>query len=525
MTVVDDLVNALFNFGDFIDFDPVELANALESAQDPTEALAAILNTLDPAGDAADALVDIAEEFILVPLEEEGRITPDNVEGIQDEIEGNSAAVIAGVIALTLFIESSTAGQFEELPQEIFQAVAALGFDDVTGREIEARLQNGIDPALKQKVHRESRSKQADFKDFTEANLRTKSFGGNVDTLSGDIPADYVDLFHPNDFGYLADPDTYGTVPEQTAVFETVGLDATEPEELIEEPVQYGIPVPLRAIEQITHVAGLPEDAKSVYTAVIEALPRTENLLQDYVRLTEFNFRLRESVQAGTITAEQARNLIEPELREIIKDAVPEDRLRPQDRSAAEVVDILADELQRNFELLQSLPPDPPTQGDIEAWFEKGVITSQQFQNLYGRFGSSQEAFGFYLQEAAIDAGADSVQEQFVLGRLSAPEARLRLRLIGFNDGEISEILSGADPSTIVSDRLTESGEADALPVSLASGVGDARSAQLNAVGVESLGQLSQLDVEELTSIVGVSDEQAQDIIDSATLILQQGAQ
>jgi len=256
---------------------------------------------------------------------------------------------------------------------------------------------------------------------------------------------------------------------------------------------------------------------------VIEQLPKTENLIQDYVRLTEFTFRLREKVQAGVITSTQATQLIEPELRDIIQDAIPPERLREEDRTAEEVVDILIDELERNFQLLESLPADPPSEGDLEAWFQKGVITSQEYQNLYAQFGGIPEAFGFYLQESSIDQGWEDIQTQFALDRINAVEARLRLEFIGFRDKEISRILSGGDGDQIIQNRLVGEEEAGTLPAERADEIGETRSAQLSQIGIDTLQDVADASVEQLTRATGMSDEEAQAAITNAQFLLSGG--
>jgi len=509
MGLIDDIVQAIFDYIDFFDLDPREIATAQDSAEDPTEFLAVILNTIDPVGDAGDIIVDLLEEFLLVPLEEEGEITPDNVEGITDELEGNAAAILVAVIGLTLSIETLTAGQVDELPGEIYQSLAGLAFTDVAGRELDARLQEGIDPALKQKVHREARSKQADFQDFADANLRGKRFGGQTPTLSSDIPDGLEELLHPDDFGWLADPDTYGTVPDQTKLFELVSLGVSEPEEIIEEPIQYGIPVPLRPVEALNDMQGFPEDVKSIYRAVIEALPRTENLIQDYARLAEFNFRLREKVQTGALTPTQARKLIEPELRDIIQDALPADRYREEDRDAEETIDILVGELERNFKLLADLPEEPPSNSQLESWFQKGVISGQTYGALYDQFGGGAEYFDRYAQEAAVDAGWERIQEQYALGRISATDARTRLQLIGYNNDEAQRILSGGNGNDIWKQRLQgEEGRVQIEPSALIN-IGESRQQALRLADVESVAQVAELDVDTLVSVTGMSDREA----------------
>jgi len=522
MGIIDDITSAFVDFVEFFDLNPIEIGEALSNTNEPTEALAIILETLQPFDEGGAILVDVVEEFIITPVEQEGVITPDSVELVVDELDGNAAAITAGVIALNAGIETFTAGQVDEVPDEIYQAIAGFGFQDVAGREIDARLQEGIDPALKQKVHREHRSKQADFKDFVDANVRSKRFGGNVPTRTSDIPQGTKDLLHPDDFGWLADPDTYGTVPEQTELFELVGLGVSEPEEIIEEPIQYGIPVPLRPVEALNDMQGFPEDVKSIYREVIDQLPKTENLMQDYARLTEFNFRLREAVSDNRVSPEYARSLIEPELRDIIQNALPEDRYRDEDRTADEVVDILAGELERNFQLLQSIPPEPPSQSQMEAWYQKGVIGTETFFKLYDQYGGRRDNFGRYVQESAVDQGWEDIQRQHALDRISTTDARRRLQLIGYGGREIDRILAGGNGNDIWKQRLQGEDESTQVPPGALVNIGEAREAALSTVGVETVAEVAQLSVENLVQSTGMPDDEALQTIEQAKAAVEQ---
>jgi len=520
MPVLDDAFNILLDVAESVGIDPAEFVDLLDGINDPNDVAVVATALIQANGEVVEPFVDLVDEGLLAEAEARGVLTPEDGEALTDDIQGVAAALVGGALAVAYTVETVSGGQIDSSNEKLFDLVALFNIDSVIGREVEATLQDGIDPALKQQVHRRHRSKQADFQDYVEGNLRSKGVAGDMPTRSGEIPQDLRDLLHPNDLDYLPDPDTYGTIPGQTGLFELAGIKVNEPEEIIEEPIQYGIPVPLRPVEQITELAGQPEDVKEIYKEVIRQLPKTENLIQDYVRLTEFNFRLREKVTRGVLTPSQARSLIEPELRELIVNALPDDRYRPEDRTASEVVDILAGELERNFQLLQSLPADPPTQGDLEAWFQKGVITSEQYSNLYSRFGSSAEAFGFYLEEQAIDEGWDGIQEHFALGRYGASEARLRLQLIGFSTQEASRILSGADGDTIITNRLIGEDEEAQLPASVATNIGDARQTQLDAVGLGTLSALADASVDEVASVTGMGDQQAQQAIQSAQTIL-----
>jgi hypothetical protein len=486
------------------------------------DVLGAILDQAIPVDIVADNIVDLAEEAILAPLQVTGELTPENVEESLDAAEGNAATLLTGVLLASSALEGGSGGQFDAVPAEIIDLVATVGAVDLIGREIDARLSEGVDPAFKQLVHADHRSKQADFQDFLEANLRQKRLNPDVDPRDTPVSGATRDLFHPQDFGFLAEPEEYGTRPGQEPLYELVGMSVSEPEEIIEEPIQYGLPIPLRPVEQLGELQGFPEDVKDVYESVIDQLPQTENLIQEYIRLTEFNFRLREKVQAGVLTPETAVSIIEPEIRDLLENPIADDRYRPEDRTADEVTNIVANELRSNFELLQSLPSDPPTAGDIQSFYRKGVIDREEFLRLYGQFGRGNEREAQYLEEQTVDKGAEDIRTQAALGRLSDAEAEAQLELIGFSPGEATSILNGADPSAIVSDRLQDRTENERFPVDFAVEVGDARGAQLRLGGIESLQDLQNASVEELTTLTGMSDTEAQDAINSAATLLRE---
>jgi len=537
--LVDGLVSGFFDIVD-VAFDLLDAATiSLSDIEDidkedaQTSQLAGqFLEELQPLDEATGYSVDALEEFIITPLQQgeataQGgvELTPDNVEGQLDDVEGNASTLLLTIIGLALGIEVVTAGAVSEVPTELVAAVTTVGFDDVTGREIDARLNEGVDPALKQKAHREHRSKQADFQDYIEASLRQKGTDFDQNVRTDPVGDNMRSLLHPDDLGYSSDLETYGTRPGQDALFELDGLAVSEPEEIIEEPIQYGIPVPKRPVEQLGELQGFPEDVKEIYLSVIEKLPQNENLLQDYVRLTEFNFRLREKVQAGVLTPEDARDLIKPELEDLIDNAIPEDRLRDgEDRTAQETVNQLADELLANFQLLQSLPSDPPTDGDIQSFYRKGIINTQQFEDLQKEFGRGNGRVQQYVEEQLIDKGAESIRRQATLGRITEGEATTQLERIGFSGSEADAILDGSNPDDIVSNRVQDRAARDTFPVELAANIGDVRGRQLRIAGIETLQDLQNAEVTEVTAITDVNDNAADEAINSASILLTEAA-
>jgi len=524
MGTLDDLTEVFLDFLEFVDLDPQETVDRLEETQEPTEVLAIFVEAVNPTDEAAAVLIDVFEENVVGPVQQQGELNPDNIEILLDQVEGNAFAILFGTISAAIIAEIGTFGQVDEVPAEIFQAVASFGIEDVTGREIDARLNEGIDPALKQKVHSEHRSKQADFQDFVEANLRQKATDPDVDPRDTPVGEGIESLLHPNDLGYLAEPAEYGTRPDQEPLYELDGLNVNEPEEIIEEPIQYGIPVPLRPVEQITELAGQPEDVKQIYKQVIDQLPKTENLLQDYARLTEFNFRLREKVQEGAVTPETALRVIEPELRDLIVNALPDDRYRADDRTADEVVDILAGELGRNFALLDSIPSDPPTFSDIERAYREGVISRKRYEELYREFGPQDFFFGEKVKLQDIRTGADDIARQEALGRLTTSEAQNKLDSIGFRPDQIAEILAGADPDEIVAQAQQERSSASQVPLSSIPGIGESRAVGLNAAGIETIADLANASVEDVTANTRVGNEQATRFIQIAQGVLERAA-
>ena len=262
-----------------------------------------------------------------------------------------------------------------------------------------------------------------------------------------------------------------------------------------------------------------------MFQQVIESLPRSETLIQDYVRLTEFNFRLREKVQAGVLTPDTAVDLIRPELEDVInRGDITEFVDADIDRTEEEVVDVVADELRRNFELLQSLPSDPPTAGDIQSFYRKGVINSDEFMSLYKQFGRSNGRAGQYLREQTIDKGAETIRRQATLGRITDSEATTQLQRIGFSTSEATAILDGSNPDDIVANKVQDRAQTDALPVELAVNIGDVRGQRLRLAGIETLQDLQNVDVTEVTAVTGVNDQIAQEAINSASILLTEAA-
>lgn len=523
MGILDDVTSAVNGFFDTFD-DLIEASTNPElDGTQASEVLAETIENVEPVSEIGGAIVDLTEEFILADVQEAGQLTPDNIEAVVDQAEGGAAAVYGGVLTASSAFEAASLGQLDSHEELVAEAVAAFSFVDLVGRELEARMQEGIDPALKQMVHRDHRSKQADFKDFTEANLRSKSFGGGIETRSGDIPDQMQDLFHADDFGWLADPDTYGTIPDQTSLFELDALAHLEPEELFEEGPQKGVVPSRAATEQILKISGLPEDVQSVFLTLWENIPRSADMVEESIAFEEPMRVIDEAVFENRMSVDHAVNLARPAIARYVQVSDAGGTPETEPRTQEDVVNIIMGELRVRWSLLQSVPNDVPSRGQIERWFRNGVLSSQQFFNANEKFGIRPQDFGPMFVDNCVRQGAEDIAQQFILGRISASDARMRLGVIGYTDDEVAQLLAGADPDDVIQERFVGQAEAAQLPVSLAVEIGTARSAVLNQVGIDSLSELAQVSVDDLTTVTGMSDTEAQQAIDSAQRILQQG--
>jgi len=184
-------------------------------------------------------------------------------------------------------------------------------------------------------------------------------------------------------------------------------------------------------------------------------------------------------------------------------------------------VDLLSEELGRNFALLDSIPADPPTFSDIERAYREGVISVNRYKQLYDEFGPQQFFFREKVIVQDIRTGADDIARQESLGRLTTAEATAKLERIGFTGAQAAEILVGADPDEIVA-RTQESRETpDALPAGKAPEIGDTRSAVLTQIGIATVADVAEASVEDLTAVTSMTNEEAEQAIRGSQRIVE----
>lgn len=521
MGILNDIADGIGAFFETIDNIADFILTAEIDGQQPSQIVGRFIDDINPAGEMTGFIVDTVEESILGEYEDAGQITPSNVEGVQDAVEGEATAWLGGAAVSASSLEALSFGQVEAPSDFLGAALDGLGVGDVMGREIDAHLQEGVDPALKQKVHRNHRSKQANIQDFVNVNRDMKWASGSIDTREGDIPGDVRSLFSETDFDWLPDPDTYGTIPDQTGLYEFTSLESLEPEELIEEAPQKGVVPSRAAMEQVLHVSGLPEDVKEVYLEVWDNLPETAGMIEDSLRLQNVIFEIDTLVIDNVMSPNQAIAHVRSDVENFIEVSFADGSAGVEDRSADEVAAITLDNLYRHWQLLWRLPNGAPSQTDIEEWYEQGQISLGQFRELFAAFGSMRQFWGNAARAVVINQSADEVRDAQLLDRITSQEAMFRLRTQGWTDQQASAILAGADPASLLEEEATDQQNVGELPASSLDGISSSDQAVLSQLGLGTVQDIADASVSDLTDSGVVGERIATQVIPQAQRLLE----
>jgi hypothetical protein len=99
----------------------VSLVEIGETIRDPdprdeqvTDEIGQAIEDVQPADELGAALVDVIEEFIISDLEDEGELTPGNVENILDGVEGRAVGTTIALGLCGSALEASTLGQVDK---------------------------------------------------------------------------------------------------------------------------------------------------------------------------------------------------------------------------------------------------------------------------------------------------------------------------------------------------------------------------------------------------------------------------
>jgi len=438
--------------------------------QEVDEAIGIALDESQPIDEVMEEIVDGFEEFTISRMTREGQLTPDNAEGVADDVEGNAVTTLATLYAAGLALEGASLGQVDTQGEYIVQAMAALGVDDVTGMELEARVAEGLMPALEQDVNQEHRAKKSNFQDWVEFQLRNKD----------------------SDTGWLDFRGIDGLRPDQQEHLERAALKNLEPEELIETPVEAGIIPEEETLQNQLDIAGLPEDTKDLFLEVRDNLAQTTRIYEERTVAEELVNQLDQAVRKGEITALEAAEMVPEEIEE----AQPA--------------------LTARWEFLEGLPPKSPSETDIIQMLTGGYRSlSETRERLEQGFLDTDKYEDLLRDEVRKDLDGD-LQEAVALGIMSEGRFSDLAEFAGVDDAVIDQLLQGRSFSDITEQRLAEATDPSERSVRTIIGVGEARGSALQASGIETVQDLSEASQEDVAEAAQVSPETAQDFIDAA---------
>jgi hypothetical protein len=469
-----------------------DIQNPDTAALEPVDLFADLFENLQPADEIASVLVEFVEEFILSDLEAEGALTPESALDASNRTEGAAVAVIFALGAAGTALEAASLGQIDEHQEYITQALAGLGVDDVTGMEMDARLEEGLMPALQARMSKEHRAKFVSLQDAVEYALRNKQ--SDEGWLRGETaPQDTVETVGSNS---PVNPsnliEEWGIRDDQLEILERVSLSAPEIEELVESPVQFGVVPSPEETEKVLQISGLPEAAQDLFRRTIEAAPDAADLWEQRTRTGDLVGELDSLVRDGTLDPDEAMSLLPDTL----------DEARPA--------------LRDRFELLAAVPAGTPSQSEFETAWGYGFIDQQDLEAQLDQSEFPTDRFPNVTRGLIMDEIDGDLQQALGLGLIDESTYGQLMDRLDLDAETQRALVAGEDLSDVADRRLEQAGPAEARPVAAVPGIGQSRSTALQAVGIATLADLAQASTTDVAEAAQVSPETAQELIDLA---------
>lgn len=475
MGLLDPIFNAIGTGLSKLDGTFDRIINPPLEDEQASDQVGGALGQATPSSEAAGALIDIVEEFILAELQEEGQISPGEVERLADDVEGGAASVLLGIASASTAAEALSLGQVEGQNEFLIQALAGLGVDDVTGTELEVRMAEGVTPALQQMVNAEHRSKQVDLQDAIEQDLRNKD----------------------SDSGYIDDISSYGIKPSQVGLLEEVAINGMEFEELIETPAELGLVVPDAVINAELDRSGYAEPTKDFLSQVNNRIPRSTRSYEELIVSEDLIADLDSRVEDGTLTPGEALALVPSQL------------------------ETDTDALRRRWEDKDALDPQAPSQSDFLAALTEGYAGLDETRERLDQTELDTDRYEDVLQAEIVGDLDGSLQAAVATGRLSEGEFSDLAEFAGLDDQSIEWLLQGLSFTDIVGRTLAQQADPTDRSVRTILGVGESRAAGLVAVGIETVQDLANADPETVADATQTSPETAAEYINQAQQRIQ----
>lgn len=497
MGLLDGLFNGLAELIDILSDIVTAITDPDIGDTDIGETIGDLIVNGTPLEDVGVLLVDTLEQTITADLRETGQITPSNAPGVSNETEGNAAAVLAGLGASASALEAASLGQIDKHTEYITQAVVGLGFDDVTGMELESRVQEGLMPALEAEANRQHTSKFVDLNDAVEILLRNKQ--EDINFIGGDsvdsVVQGLVQLDDPVDEGNVLEH--YGLREDQLPILEAVAINAMEFEELIEQPAELGLRVPDQIVDAELDRAGYSEATKDFLRQVNDRIPDSTRFYEELTSVEPVISKLDQLVESGYYSPTEAQQRVPSE----VSDAQPA--------------------LNKRFNRIEGLPAGKPSQAELVDSFARGSIDREQLEDELRASEFDTEEYRGVIESIILDELDGDLQESLALGLVSENRFSELCSFVGLDQEATNLLLAGQSFSDITTKRLQEEQDPSDLPVSAIQGIGEARSSSLEVEGITTVADLAAADVSSVADITQVSESTAEGWITQAQQLVQ----
>lgn len=402
-------------------------------------------------------------------------LKPDNVEGRVNAAESDAISYAVGNILSSLAIELAGLTQLESHQFGLAQITSFLALEDLVGSELEMYMEKGAKPALEAKVARETRSEFASLQDAIEQQLRNKN----------------------QDERWLTNIGTYGIRPDNVPILEEVAIGEIEPEELIEEPVQFGVIPERETVKAELDRAGLAEDAKDLYLEVVDAMPRSADLWEQRTATEPVVSELDKLVSDGEVTPSEAANYVPPE--------------------AEDATQALNDRWQN----IDNLPNKAPTRSQLESWFGRGLINRSTLFEGLERTDVDPNEYPAVMGDAILSELDGDLRTALGLGLIDENYFSSLAKSVGLEQDVVRDVMAGDDLDDIAIEKASEDIPLSDRPTTAVIDIGTSRAAALSGAGIDSVGDLARADVGTVAEAAAFSDEAAETIINRAESMVQ----
>ena len=430
---------------------------------------------------------DLTQEF-----RGDGYLTPDGIEDRINAAEADAVSYALANITASLGIELAGLTQLESHQFGLSQITSFLALEDIVGKELAMYTEKGVNPALEAKVAKETRSEFVSLQDAVEYGLRKKPADQGYLRAGGaaDAAVDKIGSTNPVNAENLLEE--WGIRDDQLPILEEVSIAALEPEELIEEPVQFGVIPPRDVVQDELDRSGIAEGTKDLYMEVVDAMPRSADLWEQRTTTEALIGEIDTLVDDGELTPAQARLQLPDE------------------------ADEAADALEDRWEGLDDLPNKAPTRSQLETWFGWGLINRNSLVAGLRNVDVDPEEYPAVVGENILDEIDGDLRTALGVGLIDENYYSRLARTVGLDQDAIRQLLGGQDLDDIGKERASEEIPLAERPTTAVIDVGTSRSAALSGAGIDNIGDLAAADVGTVADAAALTETAAETLISRA---------